>query len=203
MDPIDRLPNAPIGLAGPVSRRFRAAGIETFQGACRHVQGMPYGLNRSQAGPLVLFEEGRGTCTTKHAAIASLAAELELDVRRVSSVYPMTESLVTGSAAICRRYDLPYVPMIHCFLVHGPFRVDLTEGNRNGKNRPIDDFLHVERRQTDLDAKDEYRMYRRVLTDVVLPRPEMHGVRLKSLLRAREEALTLLKARLELPAPGL
>jgi len=197
MDAIDRLPDAPLASVGPVSRRFLSLGVATFRDACRLVQGMPYGLNRDKGDPFTLFREGQGTCTTKHAAVAALAAELGLAVHRVSAVYPMTERLVTGTAAIGARHGLPYVPMIHCFLVHGPWRVDLTEGNRKGKNGPIETFLHVEMEHTDLDEKAEYRMYRRALTEKVLPRPEMEGKDLATLLRARTEELALLASRLE------
>ena len=202
MDALDRLPDAPIASAGPVSRHFLSLGAATFRDACRLVQGMPYGLNRDKGDPLTLFREGQGTCTTKHAAIAALAAELGLAVHRVSAVYPMTEALMTGTAAICARHGLPYVPMIHCFLVHGPWRVDLTEGNRNGKNGPIDDFLCIEEAHTDLDEKEEYRIYRRALKEKVLPRPEMARRDLPTLLRARAEGLALLAANLEAPGSG-
>ncbi len=55
----------------------------------------------------------------------------------------MTEALVTGTSKILECYQLPYVPMVHCFLVFENHRVDLSEGNRNGKNGPIDDLLYT------------------------------------------------------------
>ena len=30
--------------------------------------------------------------------------------------------------------------MIHCFLIYDSYRVDLTEGNNNGKNHSIEEF---------------------------------------------------------------
>ncbi|MCK7515680.1 MAG: hypothetical protein MZV70_74685 [Desulfobacterales bacterium] len=94
---------------------------------------------------MILFKEKMGTCTTKHAVIATLAAELGLPITRGVGIYAMTEAIVTGTDKILAEYGLPYVPMIHCFLEYGNYRVDLTEGNRNGKNRPIDDFLYTDR----------------------------------------------------------
>ena len=35
--------------------------------------------------------------------------------------------------------------MVHCFLQFNDFRVDLTEGNQNGKNRSIEEFLFVKK----------------------------------------------------------
>jgi hypothetical protein len=108
----------------------------------------------------------------------------------------MTEEIVTGTDKILTKYGLPYVPMIHCFLEYGDCRVDLTEGNRNGKNRSIDDFLFTDRVEAAISAKEEYMIYRKALSEVIQKREELKGVDIKRLLQAREEGLKLLKANL-------
>jgi hypothetical protein len=75
--------------------------------------------------------------------------------------------------------------------------VDLTEGNRNGKNGPIDTFLFTARVRPDISEKEEYRLYRQALSTHVLTRKEMAGIGLKTILKAREAALTLLKTNLQ------
>jgi hypothetical protein len=110
----------------------------------------------------------------------------------------MTEAIVTGADKILTEYGLPYVPMIHCFLEYGNYRVDLTEGNRNGKNRPIDDFLYTNRVAATISAKDEYMIYRRALSEFKA-RDELKGVDIKRILHAREEGLKLLKSNLQQP----
>jgi len=87
--------------------------------------------------------------------------------------------------------------MIHCFLEYGGYRVDLTEGNRNGKNRPIDDFLFTDRVEATISAKDEYMICRKALIDVILKREELRGIDIRRLLQAREVGLKLLKANLQ------
>ena len=86
---------------------------------------------------------------------------------------------------------------MHCFLAFENFRVDLTEGNRNGKNRSIETFLHVEKVPGDITAKEEYLLYRKALKDQVLKRPEMAGIDIKRVLHARVEGIALLKANIE------
>jgi hypothetical protein len=103
---------------------------------------------------------------------------------------------VTGTGKILSEYALPYVPMIHCFLEYENDRVDLTEGNHNGKNRPIDDFLFTARVEATISAKDEYLVYRKALKDVILRRSELAGVDIKRILQARERGLILLKEKL-------
>lgn len=196
MDPITALPNATIDPAGPVSEKFLELGVRTFHDACRHVHGMPYGYNSDRDDPMMLFKEGKGSCTTKHAVIANLARELGLPVEKEIGVYAMTEDLVTGTDSILKRYDLPYIPMIHCFLAGDGVRVDLTEGNHNGKNRSIEEFLHTERVIPDISAKDEYLRYRTALKEKILPRPELRHADMKTVLQARQEGVEVLKAKI-------
>jgi hypothetical protein len=187
-------PDKPITDAGPVSRQFLRLGIDRFQDACRTVHELPYGYNSDRDDPMILFKENFGSCTTKHAVIATLAAELYLAIEKSIGIYAMAEDLVTGTEPILEKYELPYVPMVHCFLVHEDNRVDLSEGNRNGKNGPIDHFLYTEKVMANISAKDEYLLYRKTLKDHILPRPEMQGADLKRILKAREEGVALLRA---------
>jgi len=79
------------------------------------------------------------------------------------------------------------------FLVYGEYRVDLSEGNNNGKNRSIEDFLYTQWVEPNISAKDEYVLYRKALMDHILARKEMSGVDITQILRAREEGFKLLK----------
>jgi len=193
MEPYTVFPDKTIVDAGPVSRTFLDLGITGFHRACRYVHELPYGYNFDRDDLMILFRENMGSCTTKHAVIATLAAEMGLVIEKSVGIYAMTEELVTGTNRILEKYRLPYVPMVHCFLVHENHRVDLSEGNQNGKNGPIDQFLHSEKVEANISAKDEYLLYRKALKDHVLPRRELAGADMKTILKAREEGLLLLK----------
>lgn len=186
-------PDQHITQTGPIGRIFTGLGIGTFHEACRWVQQLPYGYNSDRDDLMILFKEKRGSCTTKHAVIATLAAELALPIHKQVGIYAMTEALVTGTGEILARHRLPYVPMLHCFLNYRDHRVDLSEGNRNGKNGPIDRFLFTAEVSAAISAKDEYRLYRQALKDEVLSRAELEGIDMKTMLKAREEGLALLK----------
>ncbi len=199
MNPYAIFPERGVHESGAVSDTFRSLGIHSFLEACRYVHELPYGYNSDRDDLMILFKEKMGTCSTKHAVIATLAAELGLAISRGVGIYPMTEAIVTGAYKILSEYGLPYVPMIHCFLEYENYRVDLTEGNRNGKNRPIDDFLYTDRVAATISAKDEYMIYRKALSEVILKRAELKGVDIKRILHAREEGLILLKANIQMP----
>jgi hypothetical protein len=189
-------PDKPIANGGPIARTFAGLGIGTFHEACRYVHRLPYGYNSDRDELMILFKEKKGTCTTKHAVIATLASELGLPINKKVGIYAMTEALVSGTQEILARYRLPYVPMIHCFLNCQGRWVDLSEGNLNGKNGSIDHFLFSADVAATISAKDEYRLYRQALQDNVLTRPELEGADMKTVLKAREEGLAVLKRNL-------
>jgi len=197
MDPLRVLPDRIIAPQGDTAKKFIELGITTFKAACEYVHELPYGYNSNRDDIMILFKEGRGSCTTKHAVIATLALELGLPIAKNIGIYAMTEELVTGTAAILKKHSLPYLPMIHCFLAYDRYRVDLTEGNANGKNGPIDQLIATAAVQPNIPAKEEYLIYRNALKDTILKRKEFEDVQLKTILLAREEGLALLKANLE------
>lgn len=197
MESYDVFPDAPILSSGTVGNQFLGLGIHTFIDACRFIHELPYGYNSNRDDLMILFKEKMGTCTTKHAVIATLALELNLPIEKNIGIYAMTEQIVTGTDRILELYSLPYVPMVHCFLAHGNHRVDLTEGNANGKNQAINEFLHTERVVPNVSAKDEYLKYRHALKAHILKRNELNGIDMKTVLHAREKGLELLKANLQ------
>jgi hypothetical protein len=111
-------PDKSIADAGPVSSQFMDLGIKGFQKACRYVHELPYSYNSNRDDLMILFKENRGSCTTKHAVIATLAEELNLSIVKSIGIYAMTEEIVSGTQNILENYHLPYVPMVHCFLVY-------------------------------------------------------------------------------------
>ena len=196
MNRYDRFPDAPITEWGNISREFLRVGETRFHGACRWVQELPYGYNSKRDDLMILFKENKGSCTTKHAVIATLAAELDLPVVKHIGIYAMTEDLVTGADAIMAKYRLPYVPMVHCFLAYNNLWVDLTEGNHNGKNRAIDEFLFIWPVTPGISEKDEYLLYRSALKDLLATRNELHSIAIKPLLQARQEGIGLLRSKI-------
>jgi hypothetical protein len=196
MDNFRVFPDKRIAEDGPISKVFVDLGITSFLEACRYVHELPYGYNSNRDDLMILFTEKKGTCTTKHAVIGTLSQELALTVHKNVGIYAMTEALVSGTNTLLAEFHLPYIPMLHCILVYGKFRVDLTDGNNNGKKRSIEEFLHVQQVAPNISAKDEYLLFRKALKDIVLKRTEFLGVELKHLLHGREEGLKLLKANL-------
>jgi len=192
MDSYEKLPEKEITPSGKISKKFLELNITSFKKACYYVHNLDYGHNNNYDDKMILFKEKKGTCTSKHGIIAGLARELNIPLYRHICVYKFTEEITNGADEILKKYDIPYVPMVHCFLVYEQYRFDLTEGNNNGKKKPIDEYIISERVDPFISGKDEYLLYKRVLKEHVLPSKDMDGIAEKTLLKARGKSILLL-----------
>lgn len=197
MDSYDKLPEKAITETGKISNKFLELGITSFKDACLYLHNLPYGYNSNYDDELILFKESKGTCTSKHAIAAALAQELNIPLFKKIGIYKFTEEISWGAEKITEKYGIPYVPMIHCFLVYKEFQFDLTEGNQNGKKTSIENFIHTEKVKPFISKKKEYLIFRKVIRKNILPDKELKGIKERTLLKAREEAIKLLKANLK------
>ncbi|RPI75080.1 MAG: hypothetical protein EHM45_15750 [Desulfobacteraceae bacterium] len=196
MNHLTIFPDPPLSTRGVVSNRFLKLGVKSFQEACRYVSELPYGYNSDCDDLLILFKDNMGTCATKHAVIATLAHEQKLLINKTFGIYAMTEEIVSGTNRILKNYALPYLPMPHCFLSFAGYRVDLSAGNRNGKNKPIEEFLFSAVVAPAITAQTEYLLYKEALLKSILIRPEMQSISLTTVLNARAQGLELLKSKI-------
>lgn len=197
MNSYDRLPDGEIKPRGTISEKFLDLGISSFKEACIYVRNQKYGYNSDYDDKMIFFKENKGTCTTKHGVIAALAEELEIPIYKYVGIYKFTEEISNGANNILRKYNIPYVPMIHCFLVYDDYQFDLTEGNNNGKKTSIDQFIHTQKVTPFISKKDEYFILKKVLRDKILASKVMKDIRERTLLKAREEAIKLLKKNIQ------
>jgi hypothetical protein len=186
MDSIEKLPDVNIEAKGVVSEKFLEHGIETFCAACHWIKDLPYGFNSNSENSFILFQENRGTCTTKHGVIARLAQELELEIYKNLGFYRLNDEIVIGVNAIIQSHGLNFIPQIHCFLEYGSFRVDLTEGNCNGKNKTIEDYDFVVRVNPDLTYEEENKYYLSYLSQYFTIEPRLAEVGIPTILELLE-----------------
>ena len=100
MEKLEAFPDAKILKEGLVSAEFLHLGIDSFAGACRCVHKLPYGYNSDRDDLMILFKEGMGTCTTKHAVIATLAKELKLPIVKYIGILRMLPMKAVDPAQI-------------------------------------------------------------------------------------------------------
>ena len=110
------VPNGTLALNGPISQLFLSEGIQTYSQAVQRVHQLPYGRNSDRSAFDRIFEENRGTCSTKHAALAALAQEQKLPVELALIIGRLDRKLHPGCASLLERIDCEYLPEAHCFL---------------------------------------------------------------------------------------
>ena len=160
MNEIKQLPNKEINRSGSISKKFIESGIDDFHHAFQWGKDLPYGYNSNHDDQLIIFEEKKGICTTKHGAIAMLAQEIGLDVHKMLGFYKLNEQIVSGTSKILDKYGLNYIPQIHCFLSSQMNFVDLTEDNCHGKNEEPEEFDVIFRVRPDLSETEEFEYYK-------------------------------------------
>lgn len=143
MNPVALLPDAPLG-DGPLARLFVERGARTYREAADYVWRLPYGRNRDRTRPELVLEEGQGTCSSKHALLALLAAEEDLPVELVLGIYLMDGANTPGTGDVLAARGLSAVPEAHCILRANGHAVDLTHPPGSTAGSPITAFLAEE-----------------------------------------------------------
>jgi hypothetical protein len=176
---------------GPVTAAFFESRLTDFRSAARWVCSLPYGRNSDPSGHLVVFTEGHGTCSTKHALIRRLAIEQELDVALCVGIYEMTEQNTTGVGIVLEKYGLKALPEAHCYLRVGRKRVDLTRIPAQPPTEGISCFLHEEDIEPGQIGSYKIDLHKRHLSSWMI-RQELIYHNLTDLWRIREECIARL-----------
>ena len=142
-DQLDIIPESEIEPLGPVSRAFIDGGTATVRAAFQDVWSLPYGRNDDPGDPLAPLIEGRGTCSTKHALLARLLDEQDIDCELRLGIYEMCETNTPGVGSTLAAHGLDAIPEAHCFLVVEGRRIDVTRVDSKGAE-PIGSFLYEE-----------------------------------------------------------
>ncbi len=127
----------------PLGAQFAALGATTFGDALNRIASLPYGRNSDRANPSLVLAERRGTCSTKHALLAELARELDLDVRLTLGIYEMREENTPGVGRVLAAAGIDAVPEAHCYLRVQDERIDVTR-SVIATESPFERLLHEE-----------------------------------------------------------
>ena len=135
------LPDPPLARSGPDSESLLRVGCHTYQAAARYLHELPYGRNSDRSNYRLVMPESRGTCSTKHALLAAVAAEQGLRVSLTIGIYDMSEANTPGVGEVLAVHGLHSIPEAHCYLTYRGKRVDVT---RTGVSPavPITRFAH-------------------------------------------------------------
>ena len=140
-------PNFPIQPNGPISQAFLQIDINDFQQACFHVKNLPYKRTSAKSNLLLVLEEKRGTCGSKHALLKKLAEENGFgNIQLTIGIYKMTPQNTPGIGNTISA-KIQFIPEAHAYLVFDNVRLDFTRAN----SRPLKDEDILQEMSIDAD----------------------------------------------------
>jgi hypothetical protein len=188
--PLACLADRPLLSGGPFTQRFRDAGVSDFVGAATLIWRLPYGRIADRNQFWLVLEEGRGTCTTKHALLAELAREQGIDVQLTLGIYEMSDRNTPGVGPVLSKYGLECIPEAHCYLRYQGTLIDII-GVAVGAE-PIGPFLHEEPITIEQIGAYKVDCHRRFLGDWLARRAAADALSLEEAWRIREECIAAL-----------
>lgn len=113
---------------GPVSEKFIAKNIRTFQEAILFVKELPYQRNENKKDLLTVFNDNCGTCSTKHALLKLLAGENNFkNLELILGIFKMNAENTPAVKNTLAKYNLEYIPEAHNYLRYKGERMDFTK----------------------------------------------------------------------------
>ncbi len=177
--------------AGEITAAFLSLGKPDLSAAARYVCELPYGRNSDPGNPLIVLQERRGTCSTKHALLRRLALEQGLNLSLFLGIYEMTERNTPGVGAVLQRYGLTCLPEAHCYLRSGETHIDLTRRSVDPRE-PITAFLHEEEITPTQIQHYKVGVHKNFLRKWIADNNALRGLSLEQVWKIREECIACL-----------
>ena len=122
-------PNFKIKLNGNISKAFLKIKINNFQQACEYIKNIRYQRISVKSNLLLVLEEKRGTCSSKHALLKKLAEENNInDIELKIGIYKMTAKNTPGLENLIPK-NISFIPEAHAYLVFYKNKLDFTRIN--------------------------------------------------------------------------
>ena len=180
--------------AGLITSAFNLTAVHDYRSAARYIARLPYSRNANRENPLVVLDEGRATCSTKHALLRRLAAEQALDITLMIGIYEMNERNTPGVGPVLETHRLLCLPEAHCYLkAHGK-RSDSTREIVVAPAEQISHFLHEEEITPEQIGAYKIELHRHILTHWMEQRGLAATHRLDELWRIREQCIAAISS---------
>ena len=131
----------PILDTGYISSYILNRGFTSFVSFAMYIKSLPFGRTSSKGNLLSVIEERKGTCSSKHLLLASLAVESgKKDIRLMIGIYKMSQRNTPGIDHVIKKSGFPYIPEAHCYIKKKEKRYDFT-GFKEGEDSPFKSLI--------------------------------------------------------------
>lgn len=105
----------------------KSKGIETWNELTEFIKNLPYGRNKNRTDFGLVLSEQKGTCSSKHALLKSIANLNNVpNIELIIGIYRMTELNTPKIGTELTYNSIEFIPEAHCYLKINGKRVDLT-----------------------------------------------------------------------------
>lgn len=108
------------------SNLAESLGLHDWNSVVQYVQRLPYGRNENRHDFGLVLSKGKGSCSSKHALLKSIADENAINVKLILGIYKMNNRNTKGIGDTLDGSGLDYIPEAHCYLSIGGQRFDFT-----------------------------------------------------------------------------
>lgn len=173
------------------SSRFRELKMTSFKEACDFIAKLPYGRNTNREDFGLVLSEMKGTCSSKHALLASLALENgHPEVELIAGIFLMNEETHSRLNGFFTDKSYPNIPECHCYLRFQGERFDYTDASN--QMEVIAPKIVREQRIDPNQVVDWKIMIHKHYLQGWLTRNPAFQMTLEDIWRDREEAIGLL-----------
>jgi hypothetical protein len=185
------LPDSALQPLGCISGELIARGITDFRAAGWYLHQLPYGRNSNRSDFRLVLAEGRGTCSTKHALLATLAQEQHLPIVLTVGIYEMHERNTPGVGTVLDKHGLSSIPEAHCYLTYQGVRIDVTRSGAE-PTEPISEFLYEEAIVPEQIGDYKVRLHQRFLRGWMAAAVAVSSRNFAEMWKIREECIAAL-----------
>lgn len=175
---------------GEISKRFYELNVSTINEAFEYIKQLPYGRNTNKSSWLTVLDEGKGTCSTKHALLKRLCNEQNIDeILLFTRVFEMSGDYHPGIESILHQYGLHAIPEAHVFLKIDNTIVDCTSTNSdfdafiNSKN------LHEQQLEPEQTSDFKIELHKKVMSDWLNQHSDSISYSIEELWNIREQCI--------------
>ena len=110
-----------------LTRSIRERGIQDWETLTNFVRQIPYGRNASRTDFSLVITEHKGTCSSKHALLKTVANLNDMpNIELILGMYRMNAENTPGIGDAFTGQPIQYVPEAHCYLKINGQRLDYT-----------------------------------------------------------------------------
>lgn len=137
-----------------LGKSFHNLDIHSFSEAMNYVKNLPYGRNSNWEDFTLVLKEKRGTCSSKHALLKSLADENDHpEIQLMLGIFKMNGINTPKAKETLEKSGLDYIPEAHNYLKINAGIYDCTTENSSEINFVEDLMDEIEINPEDVSSK--------------------------------------------------